>query len=74
MANQLGSATVAPRCYKKHQRHAKFARVKSGANQFSQFLSVQATRLSSTSTLIFGKLVKNTAAHIKAASTFGSLS
>lgn len=75
MANQLSGQTgPSPRAYSSHQRHRKFARVKNGANQFSAFLAAQATRLSSTSTLVFGKLVKNSAARIKAASTFGSLS
>lgn len=73
MANQLGSLTVAPRAYSRYQEHRKFARVKGGADQFSAFLSQQATRLGSTPALIFAKLTKNTAARIKAAATFASL-
>lgn len=77
MANQLGSTTTAPRCYSRHQRHRKFARVRIlptiHADQFEQFLTVQATRLASTTALIFAKLTKNTAARVVAASTFGSL-
>jgi hypothetical protein len=74
MANQLGSPLQPqPRSYSQHQRHRRFARLKVGANQFSQFITAQATRLSSTPTLVFGKLTKNTAARIKAAATFASL-
>lgn len=64
MANQLGSLIIAPRSYSRHQRKRKIARVGLGANQFSAFLAVQATRLSSTSAVIFGKLQTYTAARI----------
>jgi hypothetical protein len=74
MANQLSGQTgPSPRCYSQHQRHRKFARVGSGADQFSAFLAAQATRLSSTSTLIFGKLTTNTAARVSVQDTFGHL-
>ena len=72
MANQLGSPLPSPRSYDQHQRHGKLARVRH-AVQFKHFLSTQATRLSSTSTLIFGKLVKNTTQAIKKAATYGAL-
>jgi hypothetical protein len=73
MANQLGSLTVAPRAYSRYQEHRKFARIRIGANQFSAFLSQQATRLSSTPALIFAKLAKNSADRIRKAATFASL-
>lgn len=74
MANQLSGQTgPSPRSYSRHQRKRKLARVKSGADQFSAFLSAQATRLSSTTTIIFGKLVKYTAAKIKSAANIGQL-
>lgn len=74
MANQLSAQTgPSPRCYSRHQRKRQFARVKSGADQFSAFLSAQATRLSSTSAAVFAKLPKNTAARIKLAGSLGSL-
>lgn len=74
MANQLSGQTgPSPRCYRKHQRHATFARVKSGQDQFSTFLAAQGARLTQTSAAIFGKLPKNSAARIAKASTFGSL-
>jgi hypothetical protein len=79
--NNSGIVTASPRCNSKHQRHAKFARETKEnytspkmPDQFSTFLSSQATRLGSTPALIFAKLVKNTAARIRAAATFGSLS
>jgi hypothetical protein len=75
MANQLSGQTgPSPRAYSRHQRTRKFARVKSGADQFSAFLAAQATRLSSTSAAVFAKLPKNTAARIKLAGSLGSLS
>lgn len=74
-SGQTGSS---PRAYSRHQRHRKLSSLRTvptiHSDQFSAFLAAQATRLASTSTLIFGKLVKNTAARIKAATTFGSLS
>ena len=74
MANQLGSLNVAPRSYRRHVRHDKFARIKSGADQFSTFLAAQATRLTSTSSAIFTYLKKNTADRIKASADTASLS
>lgn len=74
MANQLGSTTVAPRSYRRHLRHDRFARIKNGENQFSAFLAAQALRLTSTSSAIFTFLKKNTAARIKGAGSTGVLS
>lgn len=73
MANQLGGFTVSPRAYSRHQRHRKFARVLTGANQFSAFLAAQATRLSSSSTVLFGKLGKYSAAKIASATNVSQL-
>lgn len=73
MANQLGSTSVAPRAYSRHQRHRRFARLKIGADQFSAFLAAQATRLSSTSAVIFTKLQKYTADKIKSATNISQL-
>lgn len=78
MANPLSSAfLVAPRAYSRHQRHRVLPTTgNKGAGsrkQFTAFLAKQATRLASTSALIFAKLPKNTADRVKAASTFGSL-
>lgn len=74
MANQLSGQTgPSPRCYSRHQRTRKFARVRLGADQFSAFLAKQATRLSSTSAVIFAKLPKNTANRVTRAGSLGSL-
>lgn len=74
MANQLGGETVAPRSYSRHQRHRQFARIRGGADQFSTFLTTQATRLSTTTSAIFVFLKKNTAQRIKNAANTGQLS
>lgn len=79
MANQLGALTVAPRSNSKHLRHARFARLpltrtKHGAEQFTTFLTTQATRLSTTSSAIFTFLKKNTADRIRRAVSTASLS
>ena len=75
MSNQLSGQTgPSPRCHRKHDRYATFARVKAGQDQFSAFLAAQATRLSTTSSAIFTFLKKNTADRIKAAANTGSLS
>lgn len=73
------TVVVSPRCHRKHQRHATFARasrsVKTiGQNQFLAFVAAQATRLGTTQAIIFAKLVKNTSRRIANAATLGSLS
>ncbi len=73
MTIPLGSTTTSPRAYDRHQRHRKFARVLGGANQFSAFLAAQATRLSSTSAVIFAKLTKYTADRIRQATSLSQI-
>lgn len=74
MSNQLNGFSVAPRAYDRHQRHRKFATLaRKGANQFNAFLAAQATRLSSTSSVIFTKLQKYSAAKIKSATNVSQL-
>ena len=79
MPNQLGGQTgPSPRCYSKHLRRGRFARtditrVKHAPGQFATFLTTQATRLSSTATVIFTKLKKYSAARIKAAANLGQI-
>lgn len=70
---QYSAFTVAPRSYRRHQRHSAFARVKTGADQFSAFLATQATRLSSTSATIMGKLNKYTADRIRQAASLSQI-
>lgn len=73
MANQLGSTTVAPREYAKHQRHAKLARRRhdNKNGQFGAFLSAQATRLTLTVAQVFAKVTKYGAARVKSAANSG---
>lgn len=82
MPNQLsGQSGPSPRCHSKHQRHAKFARETkenftrpNAPDQFSTFLTTQATRLSTTTIAIFNFLKKNTADRIRNAANTGQLS
>ncbi len=78
MANQLsGQPGPSPRSYLRHLRYGTFARVRyrlAKRDQFSAFLLAQAARLSTTATVIFSDLKKNTAGRIKAAANTGSLS
>jgi hypothetical protein len=69
----LGGSTVSARSNSSHQRHRKFARVRKGADQFSAFLSQQATRLSLTTTQVFNDLKKNTARAIRNVANSGQL-
>jgi hypothetical protein len=66
-----------PRAYSRHQRYRKnpaTANLGAGSRkQFAAFLAAEATRLSSTSALIFGKLTTNIADRIRATDTFGHL-
>jgi hypothetical protein len=74
MANQLsGQSGPSPRCYSQHQRHRRFARVGNGANQFSAYLAAQATRLTSTSSAVFGKLSKYKAKTVTAAANLAAI-
>jgi hypothetical protein len=78
MANQLsGQSGPSPRSYSQHLRYGSFAHVRyrlGKRDQFSAFLVAQAARLSTTVAALFPKLKTNSAARIKAAATFGSLS
>lgn len=76
MANQLGSATVAPREYNSHQRHSKIARRRhdgAATSQLGKFLAVQALRLTLTTAQIFAKVTKYGAARVKAAVSSASI-
>lgn len=61
-----------PREHDQHLRHANFSRVRH-SKQLLAFLSTQATRLSSTSSVIFAKLKKYTADKIRSAANIGQL-
>lgn len=74
MTAQLGGFTNTPRAYSRHQRHRKFATLaRKGANQFNGFLAAQATRLSSTASVMFTKLQKYSAAKIASATNVSQL-
>lgn len=74
MSNQLsGQSGPSPKCYTKHQRHRRFARIGIGANQFSAYLAAQATRLTSTSSVVFGKLNKYKAVTVTAAANLAAI-
>lgn len=79
MANQLGALGIDPRSKSRHQRHRIFARtplgrVKHAADQFTSFLTTQATRLTTTPLAIFNFLKRNTAKRIASAANTGQLS
>lgn len=73
MANQLSGQTgPSPRCHRNHERHDKFARERH-SKQFLAFLAAQATRLSSTSAVVFAKVEKYGADRVKAAANLAAL-
>jgi hypothetical protein len=57
-----------PREYNAHERHAG-SKLRKSNSQRAAFLAAQATRLSSTSAVIKAKLLKYSAATIKAAAS-----
>lgn len=57
---------ASPRSYKKHQRYANFSRL-NHSKQELQFLTVEATRLSTTAAHIFAALDSYTADQVRAA-------
>ena len=74
MANQLSGQTGAsPREYNSHQRHSNVSRRAHKGSQLAAFLAAQATRLSSTSAVIFAKVTKYGAARVKAAANLAAI-
>ncbi len=69
--NKSGEGT-SPREYNKHQRHAPFKELRH-SQQALAFLAAQATRLSSTSAVIYAKLTKYGADRVKAATDISQL-
>jgi hypothetical protein len=63
---------ASPRLHKRHQRYANFTRLNHSKQELS-FLSLQATRLGTTSAAIFGLLDSYTAEQIAAATSLGQL-
>jgi hypothetical protein len=63
---------ASPLSHSKHQRYRRLARVRH-SKQFEEFLTVQATRLSTTTAAIFALLDSYTADMIAAAASVGAL-
>jgi hypothetical protein len=73
MANQLSGQTGAsPQCHRNHERHDHFARVKH-SQQFLAYLAAQATRLSTTSAIVFAKVEKYGANRVTHAANLAAL-
>lgn len=73
MANQLsGQGGASPREYNKHQRYSKLGRL-GHAQQLTAFLASIATKLTSTSAVIFAKVTKYGADRVKAATNISQL-
>jgi len=75
MSNQLSGQTGAsPREYNSHQRYSKIARrARHPGTQLAAFLAAQATRLTSTSAVVFAKVTKYGAARVKAAANLAAI-
>jgi hypothetical protein len=63
---------ASPRLYKRHQRHSQDGRLRH-SKQFGEFLEVEATRLSTTTDVLYAKLDTYTADQIRAASSLSDL-
>lgn len=73
MPNQLSGQTGAsPQCHRNHERHDRFARTRH-SHQFAAFLAAQATRLGSTSAVIFAKVEKYGATRVKGAPNLAAI-
>ncbi len=70
--DKSGQGGASPREYNKHQRHAPFNELRH-SQQALAFLAAQATRLSSTSAVIYAKLTKYGADRVKAAANLAAL-
>lgn len=66
--------TASPRFYRRHQRHARVARLRY-SSQAREFLRKQAVRLASVGyeSTLFGKLTTNSAGQIAVAANVGAL-
>jgi len=73
MPNQLsGQSGHSPQCHENHKRHDKFARARH-TDQLAAFLAAQATRLGTTSAIVFAKLEKYGANRVKGAANLAAL-
>lgn len=67
------SEYASPRCYRKHQRHARLARTRY-SGQLTEFLDTAATSLSLTMAQTYDYLYYNSADALRAAAALGSTS
>jgi hypothetical protein len=72
MAQDAVNTHASPREYKRHQRYARYVRLRHGKQEID-FLSTEATRLGTTEAEIFALLDSYTADQIRAASSLGAL-
>lgn len=73
MANQLSGQTGAsPQCHRNHERHDHFARVRH-SQQFEAYLARQATRLGTTSAIVFAKVEKYGSTRVSGAPNLAAL-
>lgn len=70
--NRSGLTGSVPREYNEHQRHSEFARMRHD-NQRVAFLAQQATRLSTTSAIVFAKVTKYGEDRVRAAANLAAL-
>lgn len=70
--NVSGQPGASPREYNGHQRYSNLARRRHD-DQEAAFLAAQATRLSTTSAVVFAKVAKYGAARVKAAANLAAL-
>ena len=74
MANQLSGQTgPSPKSNRNHSRHSVYARETNHSDQFPAFLARIATKLTSTSAVIFAKVKKYGAAQVNAATNISQL-
>jgi len=71
-SNVSGQTGASPREYNLHQRYSSFAKRRYD-NQLAAYLAAQATRLSSTSAVIFAKVTKYGAQTVSAAASLAAI-
>jgi hypothetical protein len=73
MPNQLSGQTgPSPQSHRNHERHDHFSRVRH-SQQFTAYLAAQATRLGTTSAVVFAKVEKYGATRVSGAPNLAAL-
>ena len=70
--NKSGQPGASPREHNNHQRRSSLARRRHD-DQLAAFLAAQATRLSTTSAIVFAKLTKYGSTRVRAAANLAAL-